>query len=237
MLQREAAPLRVQAVNVLRQKIVAGEYLPRTRLTEKLLEGELGVSRTVVREALRQLEAERLIAIEPNVGPLVRELTFDDVFHLYQVRGVLESAAGGLAATNSTTAHLAELRRVFTVISERAADISMVELIELKNEFYRALIEASGNPIIGEMLSNVQARISQLRAVTLKSRGRTPHMIAELGRVLDAIEAGDPGQAAAECQAHVDVAAQIALLYVAHATSRVNSQASSQASSQEEIKQ
>ena len=233
MLQREAAPLRVQAVNVLRQKIVAGEYLPRTRLTEKLLEGELGVSRTVVREALRQLETERLIAIEPNVGPLVRELTFDDVFHLYQVRGMLESAAGGLAAQNATPAHLDELRGVFAVISEQAADITMAELIELKNEFYRALIDASGNPIIGEMLSNVQARISQLRAVTLKSPGRVPHMIAELGRVLDALEARDPARAAAECQAHVDVAAQIALRHAAHANSRANSRASSQ----EEIKQ
>ena len=98
MLPREAAPLRVKAVNALRSKIVAGEYGPRVRLTEKNLEEDLGVSRTVVREALRQLESEQLISIEPNIGPSVRELTFDDVVNLYQVRGVLEGAAGGLAA-------------------------------------------------------------------------------------------------------------------------------------------
>jgi DNA-binding GntR family transcriptional regulator len=219
MLKREAAPLRVQAVTVLRKKIVSGEYPPRARLTERLLEEELGVSRTVVREALRQLESEHLIVIEPNVGPRVRELTIDDVFHLYQVRGTLESAAGRLAAQSATPEHLAELRRVFAIISDRAASLSMPELIELKNEFYGALIEASGNPIIGEMLSNVQARISQLRGVTLKSPGRARHMIAELGRVLDAIEAGDPVRAAAECQAHVDVAMQIALRHAVVANS------------------
>lgn len=215
MLKREAAPLRVQAVNVLRGKIVAGHYPPRARLTEKHLEAELGVSRTVVREALRQLESEQLIEIEPNVGPLVRELTYDDVVHLYQVRGTLESAAGRLAAQSARPEHLVELRRIFTIISTSAQTVPMTELIDLKNEFYRALIEASGNPIIGEMLSNVQARISQLRAVTLHSPGRAPHMLAELARVLDAIEAGDPERAAAECQAHVDVATQIALRHAA----------------------
>ncbi|WP_158253368.1 GntR family transcriptional regulator [Cryobacterium sp. N19] len=215
MLKREAAPLRVQAVNVLRKKIVAGEYPPRARLTEKHLEEELGVSRTVVREALRQLESEQLIEIEPNVGPLVRELTYDDVVNLYQVRGTLESAAGRLAAQSARPEHIDGLRHIFEIISTRAATMPMAELIELKKEFYRALIEASGNPIIGEMLANVQARISQLRAVTLDSPGRAPHMIAELARVLDAIESGDPVRAAAECQAHVDVATQIALRHAA----------------------
>ena len=85
----------------------------------------------------------------------------------------------------------------------------------MKNDFYDALVAASGNPIIGQMLGNVQARIAQLRAVTMQSPGRTRHMIAELGRVLTAIESGDPERAAMECKAHVDSAAQIAIRHAA----------------------
>lgn len=220
MLKRVAAPLRVQAVNALRREIVAGSYLPGTRLTEKHLEERLGVSRTVVREALRQLESERLIVIQPNVGPVVRELSIDDITHLYEVRGTLESAAGGLAARHRSAEQLAELRRVLGVIAERAEKVSTPELVELKNDFYDTLIAAAGNPIIGEMLHNVQARISQLRGITLTSPGRTPHMIAELRRILNAIEEGDAEAAAALCQAHVTAAAEIALQHATHAYSQ-----------------
>ena len=220
-LIREVAPLRVQAVNHLRSKIVSGEFPPGMRLIEKRLEDELGVSRTVVREALRQLESERLVSMEANVGPTVRALSYDDVVHLYQVRATLESAAGRLAAETGTTEQVARIRAVFTVIEETTAQLTLAELITLKNEFYAALIDASGNPIIGDMLSNVQARISQMRALTLHSPGRERHMIAELHRVVEAIEQADPDRAEAACRAHVESAQKIALRHAASSTAPV----------------
>jgi GntR family transcriptional regulator, trigonelline degradation regulator len=210
-LIRQAAPLRVQAVNHIRSKIISGEFPPRMRLIEKRLEAELEVSRTVVREALRQLESERLVTMEANIGPTVSALTYDDVVHLYQVRATLESAAGRLAAEAATPAQVERLKAALAHIETNAERVAVPDLITLKNDFYSALIGASGNPIIGEMLSNVQARISQMRALTLHSEGRAGHMIAELGRVVDAIEKGDPDRAEAACRAHVGVAEKIAL--------------------------
>lgn len=219
MLQREAAPLRTQLVASLREGIIEGRYAAGDRLIEKNLEATYGVSRTVVREALRQLETEQLVEIVPNVGPQVRGLTYDDVVHLYQVRTALESAACRLAAESASIQQVKALRSSYEHLSEHAAAESVHELIGEKDAFYAALIAASGNPIIGQMLANVQARIAQLRHITLASPDRTPHMLGELRKVVEAIEAADPVAASDAAIAHVDSASKIALRHVAHLNS------------------
>ena len=215
VLERRAAPLREQAVIELRRAIVRGEYLPGHRLLERDLEQRLGVSRTVVREALRQLEAERLVRIEPHRGPVVRELTLDDARQLYELRAALEATAARLAAEQADSAHLQALRDAFARIEPGDA-LPLDRLIEIKNDFYVALIAASGNRIIGETLDNVQARISQLRAVTLSHPGRGPQMLAELRDVLAAIEAGDGEAAFRFSVQHVQAAQHIALEHLTH---------------------
>lgn len=210
MLERRAAPLREQAVIELRNAIVRGELGPGDRLLERELEERLGVSRTVVREALRQLEAERLVRIEPHRGPLVRELTMDEARQLYELRAALEAAAARLAADNADSTHLRALREAFARI-DPDDDVTLEQLIAIKNDFYDALIAASGNLIIGETLENVQARISQLRAVTLSHPGRGPQMVRELRAVLDAIERHDGDAAFRLSVEHVRAAQEIAI--------------------------
>ncbi len=210
MLERRAAPLRERAVEEIRASIVRGELLPGSRITEKSIEQRLGVSRTVVREALRQLESERLIRIHPGVGPMVTELTADDARQLYEVRAALEAAAARLAARHGDEAHVRALRAAFDRIPDEAPP-SLDELLAIKGDFYAALIAASRNPIIGEQLANVQARISQLRAVTLSAPDRQTAMRAELGAVVDAIARGDADAAYDLSIAHVMAASAIAL--------------------------
>jgi DNA-binding GntR family transcriptional regulator len=217
MLERKAAPLREQAVEVLRASIVRGELLPGSRITEKAIEQRLGVSRTVVREALRQLESERLIRIQPGVGPVVAELTPDEARQLYEVRAALEATAARLAARNANEQQIAALRTAFDSIPERRPE-AIEALLAVKNDFYVALIAASGNRIIGEQLANVQARISQLRAVTLGAPDRQPAMRAELRAVVDAIASRDEEAAYRLSVVHVMAASRIAL---GHLSTRV----------------
>lgn len=211
MLERQAAPLREQAVAELRRNIICGDLSPGMRLTEKSLEQRLGVSRTVVREALRQLESERLVRIAPNIGPMVAELTIDDAGHLYEVRAALEAVAARLAARNRTHEQLGALITAFQGIANAADGIPVEDLVALKDVFYDELIAASGNPIIGEMLGNVRARISQLRTVTLSSQGRVRDTTNELQRVIDAIINQNEDAAQAATVAHVQSAARIAV--------------------------
>jgi len=167
------------------------------------------VSRTVVREALRQLESERLIRIEPHVGPVVAELTPDQARELYEVRGALEAAAARLAAANRSDEELLALRESLYALETPLMPVD--ELLEAKRRFYDALIRASHNSIIGEQLAGRQARISQLRLVTLTRPGRGPQMLAELKRIVDAIGDQDPDRAFVASLDHVREAATIAL--------------------------
>lgn len=209
MLQRQAAPLREQAVRVLRDRIVSGDLRAGERLKERILVEDLQVSRTVVREALRQLESERLIRIEPQVGPLVAELTADQARQLYEVRAALEATAARLAASNRTEEELDDLRTTLADIRSNLAPLDA--LLAAKRAFYAALIRASHNDIIGEQLAGVQARISQLRRVTLSRADRGELMLAELMAVVDAIAHQDEASAFAASVSHVMAASAIAM--------------------------
>ncbi|UOQ55877.1 GntR family transcriptional regulator [Leucobacter allii] len=201
--------MREQAVQELRARIVRGDYAAGERVKERELGEELQVSRTVVREALRQLESERLIRIEPQVGPMVAELTDDQARQLYEVRAALEATAARLAATQASDA---EISAIYVALGHVSANLEPVDrLLEAKHRFYEALIAASHNAIIGEQLDNVQSRISQLRRVTLSTPNRGPQMLAELRAVVEAIADRDPVRAYDASVAHVVAASRIAL--------------------------
>ena len=88
-----ATPLRKQAEESLRKAILSGRYDAGERLKERQLMESLGVSRTLLREALRQIEAEGLVTLVPNRGPVVSVLSYEDAEEIYEVRGILESQA------------------------------------------------------------------------------------------------------------------------------------------------
>lgn len=207
---RRPAPLREQTVEEIRESIIAGRHEPGSRLKEKDLCEQIGVSRTVIREALRQLEAERLVRIQPNVGPIVVTLSRQDVADLYQTREALESAAARLAASHATAEQVDTLKAAYDdIVTANPQDLPT--LLGVKNRFYQTLIAASGNQVIGEMLHNVQARVSQLRLITLGSPGRHEHTVQELASVIEAITRKDPDAAVAATVVHVRRAASLAL--------------------------
>jgi DNA-binding GntR family transcriptional regulator len=217
MITREAAPLRTQAVEAIRSHIVDETYAPGSRLKEKELCAAYGVSRTVIREALRQLESEHLIRIEPQVGAVVVTLTLAEVRHLYEARAALEASAAKFAARRGDEEQIGRLVDTFDEIVARPV-LPMAELIALKNRFYAALVDASGNEILGQMLANVQARISQLRRLTLGSPHRHEQMVQELRSVIRAIQARDEDAAYSACLVHVKSAEAIALASIASRT-------------------
>ncbi|OZM78912.1 GntR family transcriptional regulator [Pseudonocardia sp. MH-G8] len=210
MIIRQAAPLREQAVKAIRSHILDGTYRAGTRLKEKDLCERYEVSRTVIREALRQLESERLIRIEPNVGPVVSTVSRSEARDLYEARAALEATAAKFAAERATEEQLERLVATHDEIAT-GGDLALPAVIELKNRFYERLAEASGNGVIADLFDNVQARISQLRHLTLGSPGRHARSVAELGAVVDAIRRRDPEAAYAASVLHVKAAEAVAL--------------------------
>ncbi|MBI4194683.1 MAG: GntR family transcriptional regulator [Betaproteobacteria bacterium] len=172
-VQRLAAPLRQQVLDGLRQAIIDGRLAPGARLTERELTEMMGVSRTVVREALRQLESEGLIAIIPNKGPVVRELTLGEAKDLYNIRAVLEGLAARLFVENAGDAQIGKLAQALEVVVAAYEGGDAQQVLETKNRFYDALFEGAGSETLSSMLGTLHARIWRWRALGLSHPGRS----------------------------------------------------------------
>jgi DNA-binding GntR family transcriptional regulator len=194
-IQKFAAPLRQQVLDGLRQAIIDGRLAPGARLTERELTEMMGVSRTVVREALRQLETEGLIENIPNKGPVVRTLSLDEARDLYSVRAVLEGFAARLFADKATEAQIGRLDEalVRVVAAYDSGDASAV--LDSKNSYYGVLFEGAGSETLSSMLATLHARIWRWRALGLthprRSDDRSRESVVSLQAVLGAIRSRD----------------------------------------------
>jgi DNA-binding GntR family transcriptional regulator len=192
-LSKSAAPLRKQVVDELRQAIIAGRLQPGARLIERALIEMLGVSRTVLREALRQLESEGLIAVLPNKGPVVRELTLDEAKDLYSIRAVLEGLAARLFVENADDAQIDRLAAALddTIDAYRRGDPQ--DILQVKNGFYDILFAGARSATLSAMLESLHARIWRWRALGLghprRSAERSAESIRALQELLTAIRA------------------------------------------------
>lgn len=185
-IQRLVAPLRQQALEGLRQAIIDGRLAPGARLTERSLIQMMGVSRTVVREVLRQLESEGLVAIIPNKGPVVRELTMAEAKDLYQIRAVLEGLAARRFAEIAGDPQLKKLAQALDVVATAYARGDPQEILETKNRFYDVLFEGTGSESLSSMLNTLHARIWRWRALGLSHPERSPERSNESIRNLRA---------------------------------------------------
>lgn len=211
-VRRVAAPLRQQVIEELRESILSGQFEPGTRLVEKVLCDRYEVSRTVVREALRQLEAEGLVDIVANRGPVVATLSRQDAASLYEVRGALEALAGSLFAQRATSEQCAALRHALTGVRDTVDEPVLTELLRAKDAFYDALIDGAGNEMIRTSLRTVHARVQMLRGLSLQSTGRAPHTVRELEAITKAAAVDRDADAAwTACDQHVRAAAEVAL--------------------------
>lgn len=195
-IQKLAAPLRQQVLDGLRQAIVSGQLPPGQRLTERQLTEMMGVSRTVVREALRQLESEGLVAIIPNKGPVVRELSLAEARDLYAIRAALEGLAARLFVEHADDAKVKQLAQALEVVAAAYESGDVQQVLETKNRFYDVLFDGAANDTLSAMLVTLNGRIWRWRALGLshpqRSSGRSRESVRNLKSVIAAIRKRDP---------------------------------------------
>jgi DNA-binding GntR family transcriptional regulator len=210
-VERVAAPLRQRATESLRNAIAVGRFAPGQRLLERELCEMTGVSRTLVRESLRQLEAEGLIVVSANRGPVVVKLTRKQAQDIYDVRCLLEGFAAEIVAERGTDDQIARLGAAFEALRRDIDSPEPLDRLLAKNRFYEELIEAAANEALGSTLRMLNSRITLLRSASLQHPGRSARSIAELEALMDAIRRRDPKAAQAAATLHVRNAAQTAL--------------------------
>jgi DNA-binding GntR family transcriptional regulator len=198
-IPKESAPLRRQVLDEIRQSIIAGRLEPGSRLVERKLIAMMGVSRTVIREALRQLESEGLVSVIANKGPIVRELTLAEARDLYSIRAVLEGLAARRFAENAEDSDIDALERELEV-TEQAYECGTPELVlESKNRFYEVLFAGAGSESLSSMIGLLHVRIWRWRALGLghprRSDQRWKESVENLRALLVAVKARDAAQA------------------------------------------
>lgn len=201
VIRTPSAPIREQTVTNLREAIISGFFKPGQRLVERKLCKLLEVSRTPLREALRQLETEGLVELEPFSGPRVAIVSLEQAKEIYQVRLLLESYACRLFAQNARSKEVKALRRAFDRLEKAAENGEMNNLVMLKDNFYETLLKGCGNQLICSMLLSLNARIAFLRRTSLTQKGRPVKSISEVQRIVEAVEAHD-ADAAWEASIH-----------------------------------
>lgn len=195
VVKKRAAPLRRDVVDALRKAIIEGRLAPGARLIERELIDMTGVSRTVIREALRQLESEAIVETIANKGPIVRQLTRAEAEDLYLIRSVLEGLAARRFVANATSEDIVALKdaldRTIAAYREDTPDV----ILAVKNEFYNILFAGAGSETLSSMIATLYARIWRWRALGLghpkRSPSRSKQSIAALRKLFDALKSRD----------------------------------------------
>lgn len=213
-VEKVAAPLRQSVTDSIRNAIAVGVFEAGARLPERELCELTGVSRTLVREALRQLESEGLIEVRPHRGPIVARLNRRQAEGIYQVRIELEGLACQLFAEHADEDQFHSLEKAFAALKDAIADGDAIEKVKAKNNFYATLIDGTGNEALGQTLKMLNSRIMLLRSTSLQAPGRAPASISELSELLEALKSGDGPRARELGRFHVQQAAATALAFL-----------------------
>ncbi|MBC01351.1 MAG: GntR family transcriptional regulator [Rhodobacteraceae bacterium] len=206
----EAAPSLAEYVyQELSQWIREGRYNPGDRIREATVSKELGVSRTPVREALRRLQSERRVTIEPQRGAVVAELDRHEVVELYQLRQHLEGIAARFAAQHASPAEIAEMQDILKRSENASADLKVLNQINW--EFHNALYSAAHNRFLLRSIAAISDEMALLKGTKYIPEDRPASLHREHQRILDAIIARDPDQADCAAQDHIENALRVHL--------------------------
>jgi DNA-binding GntR family transcriptional regulator len=159
----KAPTLHYGVLSTLRDLIIHDELPPGTRLTENVLCERLHVSRTPLREALKVLAHEGLVEILPNRGARVVKLTLEDVRHLFEVIGGLESLAGRLACEQITDAEICEIKAIHYQMQANFIRRDLPDYFRLNQAIHKYIFEAARNPVLAATHENLNTRLLRAR--------------------------------------------------------------------------
>ncbi len=194
MEEYQDSSLRGRVFRQLRENILSGVYKENDELREINIGKELGVSRTPVREALRQLELEGLVTIIPNKGAYVTGITQKDVRDIYKVRGVLEGMCARWATKHITEEQIEKLEEIVMLAKfhlEKKGAQNAAQVSELDGKFHKVLYEACDSRILEHVLSDFHKYVQTARRMSVKTKDRAEKSVEEHKRILDAIKSRD----------------------------------------------
>jgi DNA-binding GntR family transcriptional regulator len=210
-VQHQAAPLRTKIIAALRNAIETGILAPGTRLIEKDLCDQLHVSRTSLREALRELQGEGIFEPMSARGLTISTISREEAENAYRIRSVLEALVVEQFIEKADDAALRDLARQGETLKQAYRSGELQTIIESKRAFYDRICTGADNAIAFDILNRLVLRTSSLRRHSLSRKERQMQSIIEIERLIKAIQARD-GEAARQAAVdHVKNSARSAL--------------------------
>lgn len=203
--------VREQAFARLRDAIITGYFSPGDRLIERELCEAMGVSRTSIREVLRRLEAERLVSVEPRKGPTVARVSRKQAAEIYEIRAQMEAMLFQRFAEKATDDEIAGLRDIYEELPSAAEAKDVGQLIAIMTRLNEYVMTIVDHDVIRDILQQLIARISFLRALSMSQPGRIDRSIGEIRNIVEAVEARDAKAAARRAIEYVQNAGNAAL--------------------------
>lgn len=197
----EYRPARVNVYAGIRERIVWSQYPPGTRLVERDLANDFGVSRVPIRESLQALAAEGYVEMVPRRGAVVASLSPSAARELFEVRSVLDPFAMRLAVRNATTEQRDEMRQLLRDVVSALERADVNDLSELHHTFHETIVEMSGNQSLKESMKPIGMRTRLIVART--QLGDRQMLWNEHFDMADAIIRGDEGLGAQLAEVHV----------------------------------
>ena len=185
--------------------ILAGSFAPGARLDEHSLAAQYGVSRTPVREALRQLATTGLIEMRPRKGAIVSQITVDQLESLFGAMAEMEATCARLATMSMTPLERRRLQAHHDAMADLVADGDPAVYAEANQAFHTAIYAGARNPVLADFTTALRRRLAPFRRAQFRAPGRLPRSHAEHDAVVKAILSGDAAAAHAAMLHHVSL--------------------------------
>ena len=195
--------LRGRVFHKIREDILSGKYKENEELKEVAIGEELGVSRTPVREAFRQLELEGLIQIIPNKGAYVTGITVKDVEDIYMIRSKLEGLCARWATEHISEEQMEELEENIYLSEFHASKGHSEQIAELDNRFHEILYEACNSKMLEHQLRDFHEYVLRVRRKTLSQDKRSTASTHEHRMLMEAIKAKNADEAERLANIHI----------------------------------
>ncbi|WP_018240957.1 GntR family transcriptional regulator [Ensifer sp. BR816] len=193
----------------IRHKIESGIFPPGSRLEERPLSEQFGVSKTPVREALIQLSSLDLVELRQRRGAIVKRLSVEQVISLFEVMTELESMAAKLAASRMSVDMREDLANIHRSSEAYVPNEDFEKYDAVNTEFHELIYRGACNDYLEAMVKDIRSRLRVYRRYPFQKRGRIRQSFSDHAQILDAILKGDGEAAGAAMQDHLNVGGRV----------------------------
>ncbi len=197
------ASLSDKVFEVLEQQILNGTYSVGDQLVEQKISQELGVSRTPVREALRQLELDNLVTTISNKGTFVVGISTDDIKDIYTIRIAIEGISAMWAAERISPEQIKELETLVELQEFYSSKNDILQIVQLDTKFHEIIYDVSGSRTLKNTLKSFHTHVKRARESSFLSAGRTHSAVEEHREIFEAISAHDGEKAKELMERHI----------------------------------